>query len=59
MLKAVLVNPGWVQEDPAQSIAALGKLPMPRLCPVGMVFIWASKQLLRAVVAQMYRCETQ
>ncbi len=53
--QAVLVNPGWVRDDAAQSITALGQLPMPRLCPVGMVFIWAPKQLLRAVVTQLYR----
>ncbi len=28
---------------------------MPRLCPVGFVFIWAPKQLLHAVVTQLYK----
>jgi hypothetical protein len=54
-LQAVLVNPGWVREDADQSVAALGRLPMPRLCPVGFVFIWAPKQLLHAVVTQLYK----
>ena len=54
-LQAVLINLGWVREDTAQSMAALSRLPMPRLCPVGFVFVWAPKQLLHAVVTQLYK----
>ena len=39
----------------ALAAAALSQVPVPRLCPIGFVFIWADKVQLHAVVKQMYR----
>lgn len=44
------MHPGWAQPDAAAAdtandanVAALARLPMERLCPVGFVFVWADK----------------
>lgn len=36
-------------------MAKLAKVPLPRLCPVGFVFIWVDKLLISPVVKQMSR----
>ncbi|DBB12314.1 TPA: hypothetical protein ACH3X3_006407 [Trebouxia sp. C0006] len=57
--QAVLINPGWCgltascsDIDPGPRLAAL---PLPKLCPVGFVFIWAEKEHISTVVKQLYR----
>lgn len=56
-VQGLLINPGW--EIPgatgAAAVAGLTKLPLPRLCPVGFVFIWVDKQHIAPVVKQMSR----
>jgi hypothetical protein len=49
LVQAVLVQPGWASmsaaagaADDAQ-LAALARVPMEQLCPVGFVFLWAEK----------------
>jgi hypothetical protein len=52
----VLINVGWEGGGgPKAAMAGLASLPLPRLCPVGFVFIWADKSLLADVVRQMYK----
>ena len=57
----MLINPGWERGDSGNdgdagaAPAALARLPVPRLCPQGFVFIWAAKQHMHAVVRQLYR----
>ena len=59
--QALLINPGWLpaggggDSDADAAAAALARLPVPKLCPVGFVFIWAPKQVMHAVVRQLYR----
>lgn len=57
--QAVLINPGWCSPttsfsdiDPGPRLSAL---PLPKLCPVGFVFIWAEKEHISTVVKQLYR----
>ncbi|KAL3145500.1 hypothetical protein ABBQ32_003324 [Trebouxia sp. C0010 RCD-2024] len=57
--QAVLINPGWSgmqsnwsESDPGPRLAAL---PLPKLCPVGFVFIWAEKEHISIVIKQMYK----
>ena len=52
--QAVLVNGGWEAEG-ADATARLAKVPLPRLVPVGFVFVWAQKQHVAALVKQLYR----
>ena len=52
--QAVLVNAGWEAEG-ADAAARLAKVPLPRLVPVGFVFVWAQKQHVAALVRQLYR----
>lgn len=40
----------WSETDPGPRLAAL---PVPKLCPVGFVFIWAEKEHISAVVKQV------
>lgn len=53
-VQAVLVNAGWEAEG-ADAAARLAKVPLPRLVPVGFVFVWAQKQHVAALVRQLYR----
>ena len=39
-------------QDPLERLA---KLPVPRLCPIGFVLIFADKEHVAGVVAQMYK----
>lgn len=54
-MQGVLINPGWDGSGPTGPAAtgSLAKLPIPRLCPIGFVFIWVQKQHISAVVRQM------
>ena len=36
-------------------MAALAKVPVPKLCPTGFIFIWIEKQHISAVVKQLAR----
>lgn len=56
-VQAVLINPGWELPDATGSDAAakLAKVPIPRLCPVGFIFVWVPKRLISAVVKQLSR----
>ena len=40
----------WSETDPGPRLAAL---PLPKLCPVGFVFIWAEKEHISAVIKQV------
>ena len=40
----------WSETDPGPRLAAL---PLPKLCPVGFVFIWAEKEHIGAVINQV------
>lgn len=59
--QALLINPGWLpaggggESDADAAAAALSRLPVPKLCTVGFVFIWAPKEHMHAVVRQLYR----
>lgn len=48
------MNAGWEAEG-ADAAARLAKVPLPRLVPVGFVFVWAQKQHVAALVRQLYR----
>ncbi|KAK9840812.1 hypothetical protein WJX81_006676 [Elliptochloris bilobata] len=52
--QAVLVNGGW-EVDGGDAAARLAKVPLPRLVPVGFVFVWAQKHHVAALVRQLYR----
>ena len=58
-VQAILINPGWMRSESAaapasdaEKVAALAALDIPRLCPVGFVFVWADKSHLHPVVRQ-------
>ena len=40
----------WSETDPGPRLAAL---PLPKLCPVGFVFIWAEKEHISSVIKQV------
>ena len=59
LVQAILINPGWMRSESAaapasdaEKVAALAALDIPRLCPVGFVFVWADKSHLHPVVRQ-------
>ncbi len=45
----------WVLPCRDAAIQRLARLPLPQLCPVGFVFIWAEKEHIHAVVKQMFK----
>lgn len=54
-LQGVLINPGWevVKARGLEAAASLAKLPIPKLCPIGFIFIWVQKGHISAVMQQM------
>ena len=57
--QGLFINAGWAhppasaaQQDP---LDRLSKLPIPQLCPIGFVFIFADKEHIASVVKQMHR----
>lgn len=65
-VQAVLVQPGWAGTSAAADagdaqLAALARVPMEQLCPVGFVFLWAEKvcseaDLLELSDVQLNKC---
>ena len=55
--QAALINPGWDVEDSgggaSAALAALSRVPLPKLVPAGFVFIWTPKHHVQAVCKQM------
>ncbi|KAK9822723.1 hypothetical protein WJX74_000236 [Apatococcus lobatus] len=59
IFQGLFINAGWAhpsagaaQQEPLQRLA---RLPIPQLCPIGFVFIFADKEHIAGVVKQMHR----
>ncbi|KAK9867049.1 hypothetical protein WJX84_006607 [Apatococcus fuscideae] len=58
LMEGLFINAGWAHvsgqqvQDPLDRLA---KLPIPQLCPIGFVFIFADKEHISGVVKQMYK----
>ena len=62
LVQAVLVQPGWASMSAAAGaaddvqLAALARVPMEQLCPVGFVFLWAEKVCSGADLLERLDC---